>query len=139
MFHGFSPWDGAASPCKIFLEWSLALQLSSSPATPGIPQTLRDGLFNAPLDQHVGQKFTPIPCLHTITFTIILFPFSVSFLQLTYADISIFDFLNNILLGGKTDVPKELDKFPLLAGHYTRVLNVPEIKAWIEKRPQTTG
>ena len=79
-----------------------------------------------------------MPPQHNFQYYLTFF-FSVSFLQLNYADISIFDFLNNILLGGKTDVPKELDKFPLLAGHYTRVLNVPEIKAWIEKRPQTTG
>ena len=72
MFHGFSPWDGAASPCKIFFEWSPLPQL---PATPGIPQTLGHWLFNAPLDQHVGEKFTPIPCLHNITFSIILLPF----------------------------------------------------------------
>lgn len=61
-----------------------------------------------------------------------LFLFS---LQLTYADISFFDFFNGYSVGGQPTVPEELQKFPLLAEHYNRVLNVPEIKAWIAKRP----
>ncbi|XP_068737236.1 probable glutathione S-transferase 9 [Montipora capricornis] len=56
--------------------------------------------------------------------------------KLTYADITFFDFFNSIL-GGEKEAPKELDKFPLLKEHYYRVLNVPEIKAWVENRPKT--
>lgn len=63
---------------------------------------------------------------------IYLFLFS---LQLTYADISFFDFFNGYSAGGQPTTPKELQKFPLLAEHYNRVLNVPEIKTWIAKRP----
>ena len=68
-----------------------------------------------------------------------------SFLQLSYADISFVEFFNNLSLlvkkqkdEGKPAVPdlEELfKKFPLLDGHYKRVLDVPEIKAWVEKRP----
>lgn len=55
--------------------------------------------------------------------------------KLTYADISFFDFFNGYIAGGQPTIPKELQKFPLLAEHYNRVLNVPEIKTWIAKRP----
>ena len=63
---------------------------------------------------------------------IYLFLFS---LQLTYGDISFFDFFNGYSAGGQPTIPKELQKFRLLAEHYNRVLNVPEIKTWIAKRP----
>ena len=43
--------------------------------------------------------------------------------------------LTSLMVGGQPTVPKELQKFPLLVEHYNRVLNVPEIKAWTEKRP----
>ena len=56
-------------------------------------------------------------------------------LQLTYADIMFFD-LMNIFAKGEPTVP-QLEKLPLLAAHYQRVLNVPRIKAWVEKRPKT--
>ena len=63
--------------------------------------------------------------------------FSVSYLQLSYADITFFDFFNSFHAKGKEDVPGELEKFPLLVEHYKRVLNVPEIKEWVKKRPVT--
>ena len=56
--------------------------------------------------------------------------------QMTYADITFFN-LCNIFAGGKLTVPEQLSKFPLLVEHYNRVLNVPQIKAWVEKRPET--
>lgn len=59
------------------------------------------------------------------------------FLQLTYADIAFFDLNNGFLGQGKPDVPDHLSKFPKLAGHYKRVLDVPGIKAWMEKRPKS--
>ena len=34
-----------------------------------------------------------------------------------------------------TDLEELFKKYPLLDGHYKRVLDVPEIKAWVEKRP----
>ena len=64
-----------------------------------------------------------------------IYLFIFIFLQLTYADISFFDFFNGYSAGGQPTVPKELQKFPLLTEHYNRVLNVPEIKTWIAKRP----
>ena len=59
-------------------------------------------------------------------------------LQLTYADIAFFDLFNGWLAEGKPEVPEQLNKFPLLVEHYNRVLNVPEIKAWVEKRPESS-
>lgn len=70
--------------------------------------------------------------LYTKRMFIYLFLFC---LQLTYADISFFDFFNGYIAGGQPTIPRELQKFPLLAEHYNRVLNVPEIKTWIAKRP----
>ena len=63
-------------------------------------------------------------------------------LQLTYADITFFDFFNGFLPAkGEPAVPEQLSKLqelsPKLAEHYKRVLAVPEIKAWVEKRPKT--
>ena len=63
--------------------------------------------------------------------------FFVSFLQLTFADILFFDFCNSFLSKGEPTVPEPLKKFPLLEKHYNRVLNVPEINAWITKRPKS--
>ena len=57
-------------------------------------------------------------------------------LQLTYADIIFVD-LMNFFVNGEPTVPEQLKKFALLAAHYKRVLDVPEIKAWVEKRPKT--
>ncbi|CAH3190126.1 unnamed protein product [Porites evermanni] len=57
--------------------------------------------------------------------------------KLCYADITVFDFLNNFISRGKENVPGELEKFPLLVEHYKRVLNVPEISEWVKKRPVT--
>jgi len=57
-------------------------------------------------------------------------------LQLTYADITFFDLIN-LFSSGEPTVPEPLEKFPLLVDLYKRFLEVPEIKAWIEKRPKT--
>jgi len=43
----------------------------------------------------------------------------------------------NVFANGEPKVPEQLNKFPLLVDHYNRVLNVPGIKAWVEKRPKT--
>ena len=59
------------------------------------------------------------------------------FLQLTYADITVFDYSNSFLGKGKPEFPDHLNKYPKLAEHYKRVLDVPGIKAWVEKRPKT--
>ena len=48
-----------------------------------------------------------------------------------------FDFINNFLSQGKPEVPEQLSKFPKLEEHYKKVRDVPAIKAWLEKRPQT--
>lgn len=62
--------------------------------------------------------------------------FIVFIFQLTYADITFFS-LCNIFAEGEPTVPKQLTDYPLLVEHYNRVLNVPGIKAWVEKRPKT--
>ena len=62
---------------------------------------------------------------------------STPLFQLTYADISLFEFLNSCLAKGEPLVPEELNAFPLLTEHYNRVLNNPGIKAWVEKRPKS--
>jgi len=56
---------------------------------------------------------------------------------LTHADIIFFDFFNNCLGQGKPDVPEHFSKFPKLQEHYKKVRDVPGIKAWIEKRPES--
>ncbi|CAH3143812.1 unnamed protein product, partial [Pocillopora meandrina] len=56
--------------------------------------------------------------------------------KLTYADIIFFD-LMNLLEKGEPTAPKALEKFPLLAAHHKRVLDVPGIKKWVETRPKT--
>ncbi len=63
--------------------------------------------------------------------------FLFKFVQLTYADITIFDLSNNYLWRDKPGFPEHLDKFPKLAEHYKRVREVPKIKAWLEKRPES--
>ena len=55
---------------------------------------------------------------------------------MTYADITFFN-LCNLFSDAKPTVPKHLSEFPLLVEHYNRVLNVPEIKAWVVNRPKT--
>ncbi|KAL9962484.1 hypothetical protein ACROYT_G031589 [Oculina patagonica] len=56
--------------------------------------------------------------------------------KLSYPDIDFFD-LMNIFTRGEPTVPEQLHKFPLLVEHYKRVLEVPGIKAWVEKRPKS--
>ena len=48
-----------------------------------------------------------------------------------------FDFFNNSVGHGKPEVPEQLSKFPKLEEHYKKVRDVPGIKAWLEKRPET--
>lgn len=74
------------------------------------------------------NQITSAPCLISNK--------SSSIFQLCYADI-IFFHLFNFFAGGEPTVPEQLKEFPLLVEHYNRVLNVPEIKAWVEKRPKT--
>ncbi|KAL9962499.1 hypothetical protein ACROYT_G031604 [Oculina patagonica] len=57
--------------------------------------------------------------------------------KLTYADIIFFDVFNNFLGKGDPAVPEHLSKFPKLVEYYKSVLDVPGIKAWVEKRPKT--
>jgi len=56
--------------------------------------------------------------------------------DLTYADLSlfhIFSFFNGKLL------PGHLKKYPKLDIFVRKIANLPNIKAWIEKRPKTEG
>ncbi len=59
------------------------------------------------------------------------------FPQLTYADITFFDFSNSILAQGKPEAPEQLSKFPKLVEHYNSVLKNPGIKDWVERRPKS--
>ena len=67
-------------------------------------------------------------------------------LQLTYADISFVAFVNGIKVsidnqkakGNPTpDIDELIGKYPLLVAYINRVLAVPEIKTWVEKRPDS--
>ena len=58
--------------------------------------------------------------------------------QLTYADIALFELLNSFLADGEPVVPKELEKFPLLVEYYKRVLSVPQINDWVVNRDKCT-
>jgi len=55
--------------------------------------------------------------------------------KLTYADINLFNLINHAFAEGKPVLPDELNSFPLLAEHYKRVMDVPNIKKWMEERP----
>jgi len=59
--------------------------------------------------------------------------------KLTYADISVFNTLNYAWFdpGNPLSTPGELKKFPLLAEHYERIMNIPAIKNWLKERPVT--
>ena len=58
--------------------------------------------------------------------------------QLSYADISFFDFMNSWVAKDKiNDYPTELEDFPLLRGLYKRVRDVPAVKQRLETWPDT--
>ncbi|CAH3155181.1 unnamed protein product [Porites lobata] len=66
--------------------------------------------------------------------------------KLTYADISFVAFVNGIKVsidnqkakGNPTpDIDELIGKYPLLVAYINRVLAVPEIKTWVEKRPDS--
>lgn len=99
-------------------------------------------------DVNIRQRFPFSFCLCQ---AVIQFPFLFFssfcfffFLQLSYADLSFVEFFNSFGLmlkkqkdDGKPapDLEELFKKVPLLDGHYKRVLAVPEIKTWVEKRP----
>ena len=61
--------------------------------------------------------------------------FTFLFVQVTWADIKIFD-----VLGACANADGKLDflrTFPALIGHYNRMFNLPRIHDWIKKRPVT--
>jgi len=55
--------------------------------------------------------------------------FMCYFFQMTMADIAVFNACNNYL--------SVVEGFPVLKAHHDRIANVPGIKAWLQKRPQT--
>ncbi|KAJ7389532.1 hypothetical protein OS493_030917 [Desmophyllum pertusum] len=57
--------------------------------------------------------------------------------KLSHADIAMFNLLNYAFAHGKQVVPDEVKHFPLLAGHCARIMNIPNIKKWLEERPET--
>ena len=58
--------------------------------------------------------------------------------QLSYADISFFDFMNSWVAKDKiNDYPTELEDFPLLRGLYKHVRDIPSVKQRLETRPDT--
>ena len=67
-------------------------------------------------------------------------------LKLTYADISFVAFINGLQVSidnqkakgnPMPDVDEIIGKCPLLVAYINRVLAVPEIKTWVEKRPDS--
>ena len=56
------------------------------------------------------------------------------FLQLTWADIVVANFCEELLKRGGAAV---FDKNNVLKSHLEMVLNLPKIKKWIEERPKT--
>ena len=67
-------------------------------------------------------------------------------LQLTYADISFVEFVNGLKLSidnqkakgnPMPNIDEMIGKCPLLVSYIDRVLAVPEIKTWVEKRPDS--
>ncbi|PFX16267.1 Glutathione S-transferase 1 [Stylophora pistillata] len=57
--------------------------------------------------------------------------------KLTYADIAVFNMLNHLFVQGKVKVPEEIQAYPLLESHYKRIMEIPNIKKWLEARPET--
>ncbi|KAM7429481.1 hypothetical protein ABFA07_019697 [Porites harrisoni] len=58
--------------------------------------------------------------------------------ELSYADISFFDFMNSWVAKDKINgYPTELEDFPLLRGLYERVRDIPAVKQRLKTRPDT--
>lgn len=58
--------------------------------------------------------------------------------QLSYADISFFNFMNSWMAKDKINgYPDELKEFPLLQGLYERVRDIPAVKTRLKTRPDT--
>ena len=58
--------------------------------------------------------------------------------QLSYADISFFNFMNSWIAKDKINgYPDELKDFPLLQGLYERVRDIPAVKTRLKTRPDT--
>ena len=72
--------------------------------------------------------------LQPCTFTNDLLTF---FPQLTFVDIVFFTFENSWLAQGKLEVPEPIKSFPKLVAHHKRVMDIPNIKKWLETRPVT--
>ena len=61
-------------------------------------------------------------------------PFSSNHLKVTYADLALALLVNGLVGAGFGD---SVDKFPKIRALQQAVENLPNIKAWIEKRPKT--
>ena len=58
--------------------------------------------------------------------------------QLSYADISFFNFMNSWMAKDKINgYPDELKEFPLLQGLYECVRDIPAVKTRLKTRPDT--
>lgn len=58
--------------------------------------------------------------------------------QLSYADISFFNFMNSWMNKDKINgYPDELKELPLLQGLYERVRDIPAVKTRLKTRPDT--
>ena len=56
--------------------------------------------------------------------------------QITYADISFFNFMNSWVAKDKINgYPVELEDFPLLRGLYERIRDIPVVTKRLETRP----
>ena len=72
---------------------------------------------------------------YAIYYFAFIFFLSSRFLTLIFTSLT--SLIYNFVAKGEPKVPDELRPYPLLVEHYNRVMNIPEIKAWIEKRPKT--
>lgn len=57
--------------------------------------------------------------------------------ELTYADIHFFAFFNSFMVEGRIETPKELADFPHLLALYNGVMELPNIRKWMETRPES--
>lgn len=55
--------------------------------------------------------------------------------KMSHADIDLFAFLNSYFVGGKLELPSQLQGYTRLSNLYNAVKEEPKIRAWLEKRP----
>ena len=87
----------------------------------------------------VWQCLLPSPPPHPPHPTLFISSMSycISLQQLSYADIVFFNLINYAFGQGKLETPNDLKEYPLLQKHFELVMNIPNIKKWLQERPLT--